>query len=98
MRRRDFITLLGSAAAWPLSVVAQQPVTPVVGWLNSGLSGDPFFMSLASAFRAGLADIGYCTANVCFRGQRPTAGRPSGIDLELAVAEGNGSRMRPVTT
>jgi putative tryptophan/tyrosine transport system substrate-binding protein len=31
----------------------------VVGWLNSGLSGDPFFMSFASAFRAGLEDAGY---------------------------------------
>jgi putative ABC transport system substrate-binding protein len=32
---------------------------PVVGWLNSGTSDDPFFMSLASAFRAGLNDAGY---------------------------------------
>jgi putative ABC transport system substrate-binding protein len=32
---------------------------PVVGWLNSGPAGDPFFMSLASAFRAGLKDTGY---------------------------------------
>lgn len=59
MRRRDFITLLGSASAWPLAVGAQQPVMPVVGWLNSGLAGDPFFMSLANAFQAGLKDAGY---------------------------------------
>ena len=59
MRRRDFIAALGTAVAWPLSVVAQQPVMPVVGWLNSGPAGDPFFMSLASAFRAGLKDAGY---------------------------------------
>jgi putative ABC transport system substrate-binding protein len=32
---------------------------PVVGWLNSGPAGDPFFMSFASAFRAGLKDAGY---------------------------------------
>ncbi len=32
---------------------------PVVGWLNSGLAGDPFFISLASAFRAGLKGAGY---------------------------------------
>ncbi len=32
---------------------------PVVGWLNSGPAGDPYFMSLASAFRAGLKDSGY---------------------------------------
>jgi putative tryptophan/tyrosine transport system substrate-binding protein len=32
---------------------------PMIGWLNSGPAGDPFFMSLASAFRAGLKDAGY---------------------------------------
>src|SRR5262249_5045923 len=32
---------------------------PMVGWLNSGLAGDSFFMSLPSAFRAGLKDAGY---------------------------------------
>ena len=60
MRRREFIALVGGAAAitWPLPAGAQQPM-PVVGWLNSGLAGDPYFMSLASAFRAGLKDAGY---------------------------------------
>ncbi len=58
MRRREFITLVGSAAvAWPLAARAQQPVLPVIGLLG-GTSHDTFADRLR-AFRQGLKDTSY---------------------------------------
>ena len=57
MRRRDIFPLIGAAAALPLRARAQQPGTPVIGWLHSGTAKDN--SQEASAFRQGLSQAGY---------------------------------------
>jgi putative ABC transport system substrate-binding protein len=84
LRRREFITLLGgAAAAWPLAARAQQPKRPRVGVLVPANS-EPFW----SEFRAGLRQYGYIEGqNVQFE-FRSADGKPDRLRGRVAVSGG----------
>ena len=77
VNRRDLITLLGGAAAWPLVARAQQPTKPVVAWLGSRSRQSEEYRAVS--FRQGLKEAGYS------EGQNLT--------IEYRVAEGHYDRL-----
>src|SRR6516164_8537069 len=81
IRRRECITLLGGAAAWPLAARAQQPALPVIGYLSGRTAESD--ASLLVSLRRGLADVGYAEGrNVAIEYRFPD-GRYDGLSAQL---------------
>ena len=109
IRRREFITLIGGAAAWPLAARAQQPALPVVGFLSFRSPGES--ASVEAAFRQGLREQGYVEGqnlHIAFRWaeghyERLPALAANLVEIRVAViaaagGQGSGLAAKAVTS
>ena len=89
MRRRQFITILGGAAVWPLAAYAQQPQRiPQIGVQMGVAESDPEGQSRIAAFQQGLADLGWADGRnlrVEYRWGAGDADRTRGYAAELVA-------------
>ncbi len=80
MKRREFITILGGTATWPLTVRAQQPAMPVIGLLGSETPN--WYTDRLRAFREGLGQTGYVDGR--------------NVTIDYRWAEGRNDRLQPL--
>jgi len=77
LRRREFVALLGGAAAWPCAARAQQPAVPVIGFVSSASPG--LYSDRLHTFRQGLKEAGYVEGH--------------NVEIDYRWAEGQNDRL-----
>ncbi|HEY6383471.1 MAG TPA: ABC transporter substrate binding protein, partial [Pseudolabrys sp.] len=106
MKRREFITLVGGVAAWPISALAQQRAAKIhrIFWASTEAQPDPF----VEGFREGLRELGYVEGNNLALQLRYAPGNPDALrsalseltrdKVDLAVSSGPAIRAMKAAT